>query len=440
MAEIYLRGSLANQTMKNLTRDEIQTVQNLTDMIINHPVMAPNRTEFTKQLSVTIAGDYADDRATADNEYQIAIWRGVVYLLYHKDYKFKCQACSANTYTTQNKRQMPIDYAQDICPNCRNVKITDPGDSEFSEGQFVHYDDLQIAILNVPAFIKLGSRVRAGKPPQSETPIMAMQGKNKVENPNIVFEDSSQLHKYFTEFLWNYFRQIIRENSIKHHHNKPTVDYGPADTMAVNEIISELTRHKIKHQYNTKTEPYDKKYHIYLETSATPVEFTASFAEILHRYSQHNIDISVTPTSILVKQSPTAQMISASIYKPVQVMIDSNQLSITSSNDESSALTIDDKVIDKRSGGSPVAAIESKEVIDAIYYGLPEDARNTMDLILARGQYWDKYEEDHGHKFQPSCAAKVLGTTSKQIKRHLESIKVNCLMHGIVGPVNKETD
>ncbi len=120
MPGLYLRGSLANITMPNLTSEQRAHVDELFALITTHPEMQRHKARFMKELGTTIAADYADDRVIAEQEYKIAVWKCLVELFYHRKYSFQCKACGSNTYMTKRSKPKVIDRIQIPCPNCQS--------------------------------------------------------------------------------------------------------------------------------------------------------------------------------------------------------------------------------------------------------------------------------------------------------------------------------
>lgn len=77
MPALYLRGSLCNQTMRNLSMEQQELISCIVEQLINDPLLQPTRIEFRNVLRYTIKGDYTDVEA-ADQEYQVALWRAAV--------------------------------------------------------------------------------------------------------------------------------------------------------------------------------------------------------------------------------------------------------------------------------------------------------------------------------------------------------------------------
>lgn len=77
MPALYLRGSLCNKTMVNLTDNEQLVVSDIVEELVNDPLLQPTRIEFRNVLKHTIKGDYTNIDA-ADQEFQVALWRAAV--------------------------------------------------------------------------------------------------------------------------------------------------------------------------------------------------------------------------------------------------------------------------------------------------------------------------------------------------------------------------
>lgn len=83
LAELYLRGSLINKTMKNLNKEQREEVEKRLEELLSNTSLFGCRERFCNVLAKTIGGDYTD-RDIALNDYMIALTRGIIYILYHK--------------------------------------------------------------------------------------------------------------------------------------------------------------------------------------------------------------------------------------------------------------------------------------------------------------------------------------------------------------------
>lgn len=134
MPELYLRGSLANVTMANLTTDEKFHVESVVEYVATHPGMARHRAGVIEELGNTIGADYQSDKRCGDAEFQIAIWKATVELYYHRKYTFRCGACGSNTWITQQGVEREFNRQKLDCPNCKQVEVLFIGDTDLLPG------------------------------------------------------------------------------------------------------------------------------------------------------------------------------------------------------------------------------------------------------------------------------------------------------------------
>lgn len=79
MPELYLRGSLCNVTMRNLTKEEREYIGTIVEQIKEDPLLQKCRAQFKSALSNTISGDYRSNKDfAAEQEYIVAIWKTTV--------------------------------------------------------------------------------------------------------------------------------------------------------------------------------------------------------------------------------------------------------------------------------------------------------------------------------------------------------------------------
>jgi hypothetical protein len=84
MPELYLRGAIFNETMKNLSQKQIDTVEAKIEILMKTPSLTKSREKFCQTLAGTIGADYREDKNAALQEYNIALMKAVIYVLYHK--------------------------------------------------------------------------------------------------------------------------------------------------------------------------------------------------------------------------------------------------------------------------------------------------------------------------------------------------------------------
>lgn len=424
LPELFLRGALANQTIKSLTDDEKLTVEELVQKIASHPILAPNRTEFIQQLGRTIGGDYREDRTTAEQEYQIAIWKGVIHLLYHCSYSYKCTNCNESTYLTQRNKPSPMNQIYPICPACRHVKIITSQLPDYPVGKFVTHEDFQDLLLHIP---KGSGSFTCG------SPIIPIRGERKVQSPDEVLKDPIQLKRLFAGFVWNYFRQIIKENKITYHQRMPQQVYGPADQIAILEIIGLLVKMETPYRYCQITEPTDGSYHIYCQTSSPPPEFSVEYNGIVLQYRNHGINITYTDEAFIVPKMASAPMTTAVVIMPTPVLINANQSSIGSGGDDPAEYAVE-QLQYTLTEEDPMTSIDNMEVLNTIRDRLPDDDHvKTFDILTNHGDIWDQFSTKYGDKSpRTSQIAEFIGITAKVVTAHKEYIGILCYAYDLV--------
>jgi len=431
MAQIYIRGSFANITMRGLDEEQQAEVERYTAAIVNSPKMAPNRNEFATVLGHTIGGDYYEDRKAADQEFYIAVWRGVVHLLYHRSYSFVCEHCNQASYLTQRNKPALFERRYPVCPSCKHVRIVDPGGTTLARGQY----------LPEPEFEQLLTEsIRAGlEPPVKGSPILHTPGDSKVEDPYTVLNDPEQLNKFFTGFVWNYFRQIIKENEIRHHQKGPQREIGAADRVAVLEVLSMLDQYRVKREYEERAEPHSGHYHIYCQTACTPPELTVEFAQILAKYREHDVNITYDDRCILIPSRGVAPRVEALVVRPSPVLVAAEAVSIKDTGEESYTVDrLDYRTVRgvKVSQESGMHAIESDDVIQVVRQSLPDGAcQDVLDLLVGRGEHYEAnihQANHHGQITRKETIASILNIPSRQVSQHLDRIRHVLLANDVV--------
>lgn len=443
LPQVYLRGSLANETMRYLSPDEKRTVDTLTREIAGSPVLANHRAEFITKLGQTIAGDYRDSRRDAEQEYYVAVWRAVVHLIYHSEYSYRCTHCSKTSYTTQKYKLKAFDRRYPHCPHCEVVRITDPGDSGYKAGEFVNIHKLQDTILSLEfqhGQQSTGLAAAGGLTPQMpahESPIVSIKGQKKVQDHEKVLNDPEQLCRFFSEFVWNYFRQIIRENEIKYHQKEIKRKLvGPADIIAVEEICSYFTSQKIKFTYHERGNPYEGYYHISICLLELDPSVSVQIATLMEKYKKYRVSIKLTDTEIMVKETLNARVAEVEVMKPQMVQV----MTTPVLDDDGNEMTALDAHQHRIKGGMAMqdgmVEVETTDLFDTIKQDLCDGARQVFDIYLQQGDAYDQYLEytkdlPKGQKPSLTHIARVLDVSPTQVAKWKSDIEMYCLRHGI---------
>jgi phage FluMu protein Com len=429
MPELYLRGSLANVTMANLTEDEKFHVETIVEYVAKHPGMARHRAGVIEELGNTIGADYSSDKQCGDIEFQIAIWKATVELYYHRKYTFRCQACGASKYLTQRGTPTEINRQQEKCPNCKVVRVTDAGDTELEVGSYVNFDDFQ-------ASYKHFTQVQNA--PKCESPIEYIPGAKKYQDPDSIVNCNTQLVKFFGEFVWNYFRQQLAENSRKEHRKEPKKICGRADYVITEEILSLCQRLKIDYNYCPRDQPSHGYYSITVVGLLTPPEFTAEFAVLRQKALNHNVVIECTPSEIRVVENSNAGELEAYVSKPEHVLVLDNHTK-SGSDEEGDSFTISQLSFrtigaQKMDQDDHVATIDASDVMIAVRESLPEgDCQAIFDIECGLGDIYHRFSEEYGDdKPKKNHISQFLGITTRSVNMCIENIRNVCLAHGLV--------
>lgn len=131
VAKLYLRGSLCNKTMKELSAQQQEEIDGILDRLIDDNLLRKCKRSFCGALAGTIHNDY-DIREAGEQDYLISIWRAAVAALHGKE-----PAKETITDPTQRKKWFQtwaFNYLRQILRENKipsqklNVSITVPAD------------------------------------------------------------------------------------------------------------------------------------------------------------------------------------------------------------------------------------------------------------------------------------------------------------------------
>lgn len=433
LAHLYLRGALTNETMKNLTEDEKRLAELVCEQVMDHEALTGHKNMFMTKLGTTIRCDYSD-RLMAQQEYRITIWRGVIYLLYHREYSYRCTACDATSYQSQRGALINFNRRWDRCPACKQYTIDNPGSSDLEEGSFIAGSDYEALLLDMT---KLGQQ-----PPTVCSCIEPIPGKKKVANPEQILNDPTQIKKFFGEFIWNYFRQSLKENKIPYHGKRTKQLCGPVDTIAVKCITQLLKIRKANFQCDPYS-PVDGYFAVYCQPYGLDPELISELLELKDFVESYGGEIKIDGTegnsyldnAILVKDLyGSAPLVELDIATNDQVQMITN--SVSKDEDDEPDIV---QQLEKPNMNHDIHEFEQDDTIAALRESLPEgDCRAVLDLITNRGETYKRFVEiypndvmaNHGVPRQ-NRMAEFLGVSQKQIKVYRQTIHIQAVVHGI---------
>ena len=316
MPKIFLRGSLCNVTMKNLTEKQVKVVNSILDELKDDPLLQPSRTEFKNALKYTIKCDYLNPEA-ADQEYQVALWKAIVAAKY---------------------------------------------------------------------------------------------GWGNHEPLEEVFVDKKQMKKYFQTFVFNYLRQILRENKrpkIKTKTEEPINKFE----FLINKVVSLIKNNDIKIMKNK-----DRECTILVNMFLLSSNTLNKIYELKNMYFKDGVQFVFNNDKLTLKSSNKSESHIVESNKDILVTTtsinhkDDNNIEIPSINTEE---------------------FEDPDTIKIFYDNLSDDAKKVLSVILdPPPEFISKY----GNKAAKKYVADYLKLNNKQIKNIWTELKVIYTM--IIGKPN----
>lgn len=345
LPELYLRGSLANETMTNLTSDEIEKASYLTEYVANHDVLQKHKRRYIRDLSITIGGDYRDAES-AEQDYYVTIWRGVVILYFHKKYEFECTKCGARTYRNQSGTMSEIRNRTETCPACNSC-----GEN-------------------------------------GESPIKVLIVGHAHPDPDSVINDETQLCRWFSRQLTNAVRQQLRENPIiTTTRTNLVTDY--ADKQIIRSIQALLNSAKISHQLVSTDQGSDTQHAIYFDILSSTSRVIGQLSVIRQEAQDSGVIMTLDSTGIQIKRGLDCKNTTQTVTEKVHVtMLTPSQ----GHNDAPNPIEVPaENEIDH------VSAIISNDLMEVIDSRLPtEKCRAYVQVRRQQGPYFDQYCEKFG--------------------------------------------
>lgn len=416
-----VRGSIATQTMSNLTDEQKLEIGRIVEMVAGDPGLAADKFEFIKQLSHTIKGDYKSDRDVAEHEFYIAIWRATVYLLYHRDYNYCCSVCGQGSYNTSTNKQKTFDRRYPICPNCNQTYDADGNVcqlSHSSRGYLLTKSDKSTTEYY---------RRRADIEKLVSSPIKTIHGDRKVEDPQGVLNDPQQRGKWYSTWVWNYFRQILNENIIRTHNKHQVSISGPANQMAARLVLNELRQGEHKHFFDESALGGDD-FEIIFSMLQAPLSLSLSLLAICREYKHHDVDITLTECSIRIKAGSNVPIVHATITTedPVVVLsLDTPQNDNDEAGSWSDILEHNSVAVDT---GEDIPHIIESDWVQTIRESLPDEiCREVFDIYLQRGEAWVQFSGEYGDRdAAKSHIAKFYHLSPRKIDEYFKQIQMAC--------------
>lgn len=407
MPELYLRGSLANITMANLSPEDKKKASEYFEIIKNHPEMGKHKSKLIQQLGITISADYKDPQ-TAEAEFDIAIWKGIIDLFFHHKYTFECDICKSSTYITRRQKVKTIDRITIPCPNCNKAIIIESSINDKQMGEIIEYTEY-LSLIENQQLVKVRSSIK---------PIPSSEKKHK--NPEVIFQDPDQMRKLMGEYVWNYFRQHISENK-RTKSDRETTIIERADIIVALKIINTCQRHNIKIQ----TEESNALINIRFKTHITPPEFTVELSDVLYLAKLNDITVTINVDGIDIIRNEFAKELTAKM-----VVSDHIKLQGSSEEEHFGKVSKGGSFVDT---DSSTTHVDLEEALQEIRNSLPDGVCKSIFNI--KTQYGDDYKKfattydtENPHNSQ---IASHLNIGTRQIHAHMDTIRMTCLAKGL---------
>jgi DNA-directed RNA polymerase subunit RPC12/RpoP len=410
MPKIYVRGSIANITMKNLSPTDKANIDALVARLFKHEKLQSSKSSFVRALRNTIGADYKDDIEAALAEFQIPIWNAVVQLLCHKQYSYHCSHCKSSEYTNKEGISKLFDRTTYVpCPNCKHTKILIEDDSKI-----IHIDDL-------PDYIV------AGEPTPQCYPIIEHLAEGpKHAQAEAILNDEQQLIKFVSSYIQNYEKQILRENKPAKTIKQVFTNVDAFDHFQP-KFLGLFAKHsaKISIFYNES-----KDLIVVVDGLLSPVELTEDLLSLQKEASAYGIVMKLTNDKVYFNGSYS-----------VGFSIKERKTTFVSVNDDSTSSARQDgkSSLDNIPGGHGMRyddhteELAIKEGCLKVRLALNDQDRDVFDILACTGPVYDAYAETFGEG-RPCNGhiARFLNRNRKSIKDSINTIRVVSMANDLV--------
>lgn len=359
LAKLFIRGSLANKTSKGLTREQLTEVEKHVMIVFNDPALGKAKYRFSSALSSTIGNEYKDIDAGL-HEVLITIWQATVDVLHHRPKK--------EIKKSLEKRGINADYILDL-------NIVD-AQAEYEK----------------------------------------ITGEEAPEIDRTILTDRVQRKKFYQTYIFNYLRQILRENKINKVKQEVSVT-GPADQMTLDRIVNAIKNMKNKVDFSIIKE--GSSYIIDVNTNNIPFDGVLEINKIADEFEAHGIKIEYADNSVKIISTEECKIISTSIESDVRV----NQVSMDYCKPNEDKSMFRDHIESKLRGDKrdEIELVEIKEGLKAVRNELNDKETEVFDLLLKQPK---EYYEKYGYSsLKKTNMADWLGIDVKELNKMIESIR-----------------
>ncbi len=389
LAKLYLRGSLMNVTAQGLSEEEKKQCQDLVYIIEKCPLLTNPIAEFCMALGRTIGNEYRDFEVGLQDA-RIALWKATVMTLFHESKR--CTEC--------NKHHVTSHEPKEKCECGGKLKIKwSPKKDIISEVQFnCRCGENWIEHDVETATCKCGKEIN---------------GKHIKRK------------KFFQTILFNYLRQILREN--KPPSKKREIEISsPADETFVQmleNILNNCKESRLKSFRSTKQETII----LHSDTGMIPQTTLLKTHALIDEFESLGVNVEVTANAFHItplfklEGGHVSNLICRTVVKREFVKC----VSLDSAEDSENSSYRDYLEYQVNTPGSKSKKIvDELDGINTVRHKLNADAKPVLDLIINTPMEY--YETFKTNKIYKSHVAKFLGKSKTEIDHIWRSIKSTC--------------
>jgi len=443
LAKLLLRGALVNVTMKNLNETQSQSVNELLEAAWNDPIIQNPKHEFAITLSRRIGNEYRKIDVGLQDAY-VTFWRCAAEALYHQVHR--CEKCAQtkkpklyctslgmmhfydksykDPKTGDRGRWVKIECDNNtICPDCGAQMVLHKGPKweiattrtycckkhELPEGSHGDY-----------WVTKNGHVMWDGFTPESCCPLCDKKAKGKF----------IKRKKYFQSFMFNYLRQIFKENRPRNVKREVMIT-SPADSLFMSMFRSILEEEKIDYDVYQRNDYYEVQtnlgsipYMVFLRINQLADEFNQYGVEL--EYDEQN-SLMLVRADYPLNDPHQGVIIDHAVSKEVFI----NFVSLDSPTNDEEENSMQDYVDFKQHNVDMTqkSNIDDMDSIGLLRSRVNDAAQKIVDLIIdTPTEYINKFGTE---KIFKSHLAKWLDKKPKEINDLYGQIQVQALALGM---------